>query len=181
MIRWFSRALVLIYIAMPVAAVLLGISAVRSIGDELRPILDNASDRIASAADGLEDEMEDLRSNFQPLVNAISRVRSALSTIRNFVNNSINRVIDIINRAPGVNIPQFAGIDLPELFDANFLSDISEHVRDLTRGVDDYFSGIGDFFNEQSTAITLMLVLLGAWLLLGYVLGAVVIVRSLWH
>lgn len=181
MIRWLLRALVVVYVALPLAAVLIGISTVRSVGDQLRPVLDDASDRIADAADGLEDEMADLRSNFQPLVNAVSRIRSALNSIRNFVNNSVNRVIDFVNRTPGINIARFNGIDLPELFDGDFLADISDHVRDLTGGVDDAVGGIGDFMREQGGSIGLMLVFLGAWLALSYVLGAVVIVRSLWR
>lgn len=180
MIRWGLRALALVYIALPIATVAVGISTVRDFRNQLAPLVENAVDQIGDARDALQDELDDLEDNFQPLVNAISRIRSALLTIRSFVNNSVNAVIDFVNTFPGVNISDFDGFDLPALFNVGFLDDIADHLNDLTDGIDDAVSGTALFLRTQGDNISLTLALFGAWVALGYVLGAVAIFRSLW-
>ena len=181
MVRWGLRALVIVYLVMPIAAVVIGVTMVRNITGTLTPLYDAASTRINNAADALDEELDDLRDNFQPLVNAVNTIRNALSTVRQFINNQINRVINFVNTFPAIDIPNFDGFDLPGLINLNFLNNVGGHIRDITDEISDTAAATRDFFAEQATQIGLIGLLLLGWFLVGHALGAIVIVRNLWR
>ncbi|MBK8137724.1 MAG: hypothetical protein IPK52_18230 [Chloroflexi bacterium] len=181
MIRWGFRALVIVYLLLPIAAVVIGITTVRSITSTLVPIYDAASERINDAADALDEEFDDLKENFQPLVNAVNAIRTALSRVRQFINNQVNRVINFANGFPGVDIPAFDGFDLPDLINLNFLNNVGGHIRDITGELGDAAAATRDFFAEQASQIGLIGLLMVGWFLVGHLLGAIVIVRNFWR
>lgn len=180
MIRWGLRLSALIYLALPVAAVLIGLNIWREMNNQLIPFYETAASRISDAREDLEDTLDDLRDDFQPVVTTVNSLRSGLSTVASFVNNSVNDVIDFVNDFPLMNIPRFNLITIPSAISVGFLDDIAEDVSDITGEFDSALSQTASFAQDQAQAMGLILLLIAAWLALTQVLLVIVVFKTLW-
>lgn len=179
MSRLVSRIMVIAYIAVPIAAGVLVYGSVRTFVDTVSPVYEAAASAIDEAAEALRDEIDDLRDNFQPLVNAVNSIRSALSTVANFISNRVNAVIDFVNGFPGIDIPSFGGISLPNIINLNFLSTISENVTAIGDNIGAMVRTTTQSLTAQVSQLGLALLLVVIWLALTQVLVIVAILRSL--
>jgi len=180
MLRLLFRLLLIAYALLPLIAVALLISSVRTVQSELAPVYETASDRISDATDDLRDELRDLRAGFQPMVNSVNSLRSALSTVNTFINNSVNGVIDWVadTTFDVITFPRFNGISLPSVVNIGFIDDISDSVDEIGEEVETVIDTTGDTVMTQLNTLTTALIILAAWVVLGPVLMLILVLSG---
>ncbi len=177
MLRLLFRLLLIAYGLLPLIAVVLLISTVRTVQSELAPVYETASDRITDATDDLRDELRDLRAGFQPMVNSVNSLRSALSTVNTFISNSVNGVIDWVadTTFDVIRFPRFNGISLPSVVNLTFIDDISDSVDEIGDQVGVVVDTTSDTVMTQLNTLTLALLFFGVWVVLGPVLMLILV------
>ena len=167
MLRLLFRLLLIAYGLLPLIAVVLLISTVRTVQSELAPVYETASDRITDATDDLRDELRDLRAGFQPMV----------STVNTFISNSVNGVIDWVadTTFDVIRFPRFNGISLPSVVNLTFIDDISDSVDEIGDQVGVVVDTTSDTVMTQLNTLTLALLFFGVWVVLGPVLMLILV------
>ncbi len=183
MFRWITRLLLLAYIALPILAVVVAVNTVQQMQSDVEPVLTHAANTINTAAAALDDEVRDLGSNFQPLVSTVNALRSGLSAVASFTSGAINVMVDAVNGLTfnAFHIPRFQGITIPPLVDFGFVDRISLNLTRISTQVSLVATTVTDTVSARVQMLTLAVVLLVAWVVLGGVLMWLTMYFTLWR
>ncbi|MBK8027633.1 MAG: hypothetical protein IPK19_41200 [Chloroflexi bacterium] len=183
MLRWIPRLLLLVYLALPIVVIFLIFSTVQQIQADVEPALATASSAINTAATTLDFELRSMGRNFQPLVNTVNALRAGLNAVASFVSGAINVMVDAVNGLTfnTLRIPRFQGITIPPLVDLAFINRIAGSIDTIGGQVAIVATTVTETVNERLQTLTIALVLLVAWMLLGVFLLGLTMFLTLWR